>query len=133
MVVDLAVLDREALEQLVHFLISHLLAKLGEDITKFTGTDEPVSSLVKDLESFDKLVGSTGGLPSIRPVQHRQKLVIAESGSDSLLELCDLCLGRILTQGPQEFTKGFTGHLAGASFVKEGKGFSVFCVVAGHV
>jgi len=55
-VVDLAVGDGEALEELVDLLVRHLLAELGEDVAELTGADEAVACLVEDLEALDELV-----------------------------------------------------------------------------
>ena len=49
-------LYREPLQELVDFLVAHLLAELCQDVSQLSGADETVSSLVKDLETLDELV-----------------------------------------------------------------------------
>lgn len=49
-------LNREALQQLVHLLIRHLFSELREDVSQFSGTDESIARLVKDLEPLDEFV-----------------------------------------------------------------------------
>lgn len=55
-VVDLAVLDGEALEELVDLVVGHLLAQLGEDVAQLAGANEAVAGLVEHLEALDELV-----------------------------------------------------------------------------
>ena len=49
-------LYREPLQELVDFLVAHLLAELCQDVSQLSGADETVSGLVEDLETFDELV-----------------------------------------------------------------------------
>lgn len=46
----------EPLQELVDFLVAHLLAELCQDVSQLSGADETVSGLVEDLETFDELV-----------------------------------------------------------------------------
>lgn len=59
-VVDLPTARINRLEQLVHLVITHLLAKVREDISQLTDTDEACHVLVKDLESAAVLFGLAG-------------------------------------------------------------------------
>ena len=44
-----------ALEQLIHFLLAHLLAQVGQNVLDLALANEPRAILVKDLESADVL------------------------------------------------------------------------------
>jgi hypothetical protein len=77
-VVDLAVLHGEALEEFVDLLVGHLLAELGEDVAELAGADKAVAGLVKHLEALDKLVGGAGRLPPVGAVEDLEKLVVVD-------------------------------------------------------
>lgn len=51
-------LDGEALQELVHLGIRHLLSKLSQDVSHFTGANEAVTALVKHLEALDEFICS---------------------------------------------------------------------------
>ena len=53
--------DREALQELVHFLVRHLLAELRKHVAQLAGANLAAAFLVKDLETLDELVCATGG------------------------------------------------------------------------
>jgi len=63
--------DLYTFKQLIYFLISHLLAKLCEDVAKFTSSDEPVSFLVEYLEAPDELFRCTCWFEPVWAVQDR--------------------------------------------------------------
>jgi hypothetical protein len=48
------------LEEFVDLLISHLLAELGQDITKLPCADKTVPFFIKNLEATDKLLCPAG-------------------------------------------------------------------------
>jgi len=50
-VVDLSTAGVNGLEQLIHLVIAHLLAKICEDVSKLTNTDKSGHLLVEDLET----------------------------------------------------------------------------------
>lgn len=62
-VVDLTVRDWETLEELIDFLVGHLLAELSEDVAQLAGANEAVTRLVEDLEALDELVWASAGGP----------------------------------------------------------------------
>jgi len=50
-VVDLSTAGINSLEQLIHLIVTHLLAEIRQDIPELTDTDETSHLLVEDLES----------------------------------------------------------------------------------
>lgn len=50
-VVDLSTAGVNSLEQLIHLIVAHLLAKIRQDVSELTDTDETSHLLVKDLEA----------------------------------------------------------------------------------
>lgn len=50
-VVDLARRGVDGLEQLIHLLVGHLLAKVGQDVAQLAHADEAGHVLVEDLEA----------------------------------------------------------------------------------
>ena len=46
----------ESLQELIDFLVAHLLAELCQDVSQLSGADETVSGFVEDLETFDEFV-----------------------------------------------------------------------------
>lgn len=50
----------DTFQELVDFLIGHLLAQLREDVSEFTGTNETVTLLVEYLETTDELLYASG-------------------------------------------------------------------------
>jgi hypothetical protein len=56
-------------QQLIYFLLRHLLAKLCEDVAKFTNPDESILFLVEYFEATDELFGCSGWFESVGTVQ----------------------------------------------------------------
>lgn len=48
--------DLDTLQQLIHFLVRHLLSTLGENVSQLSSTNKPVSFLIEDLEPSDELL-----------------------------------------------------------------------------
>lgn len=61
------------LKQLINLLITKLLSKRREHISQLPSTNVSIPFLVKHLETADKLLGRTGGLEAVWPVQDVQK------------------------------------------------------------
>ena len=44
------------LQQFIYLFVRHLLPELGEDVSKFSSTDEPVAFFIEYLETPDELL-----------------------------------------------------------------------------
>lgn len=59
-IVDLATARIHRLQQLIHLIIAHLLAEVGQDVSELPDADETRQVLVEDLEAAAVLVGLAG-------------------------------------------------------------------------
>ena len=74
-VVDLAAAGVDSLEQLVHLVVAHLLAQVGENVSQLSNANVSRHLLVKDLEAPAVLLGLARIAEAAWSVEHLLKRV----------------------------------------------------------
>ena len=115
-------------KQLIHFVITQLLAQARQDIPQLSSTNESVSILVKHLESSDELLGCAGWLEPVWSVENVEERVVVDLLRCCVGEVGNFGLGRVLAESAKKVTERFARDGASASLVEQRKGFFVLCV-----
>lgn len=148
-VVDLAGAGVYGLEELVHLLLGHLLAQVGQDVLDLADADETRHVLVEHLEATAVFLGLAGIAEAAGAVQDALEgleidCATAKSAaalhpnnssgiagglltvtSDILLEVLDLGEGGVLAAGAEQVAEAFEGDTAVATLVEQGESLLV--------
>jgi len=129
-VIDLPRTSIDSLQQLIHFLIAHLLPQVCQDISQLTHADVSREILVENLETATVFFWLAWVTESARSVENLGECLEVEITADILLQFSDLVQCRILTACSEQISQLVQLHTLGTTLVEELECFSVVC--GGH-
>lgn len=118
-VVNLARAGIDRLQQLVHLLLRHLLAQVGQDVLELTDADKASHVLVEDLEAAAVLVGLAWVAEAAGAIEDALECLEVEVTANALLQIANLGHSRVLTACAQQIAEVVELDTAIAALIKQ--------------